>query len=190
MSENVPPIAQSKRANYLDEKVLEFSSELFQTPLFGYAITIISNLLYIYSWYNKNTLFALMTFIFLLYLIIKLVQIKLFGIKNNFESNEEVVKKKLFELQSQLSELFNKIISFEDTLTSLKLLMKLYIFMKIINFINDKFLLWVLLNIVLLYSQIENICPHFIFKARMAVKQSIQGVLGIVECLIPRYEDP
>ena len=190
MRENVPPIAESKRANCLDEKILEFSSDLFKIPQFGYAISLILNLLYFYLWCKKTTIFSLIIRIFLFYLVIKLIQIRFFGYKINQKSDEEAIKNNLFELYSQLSEFFTKIISFEDILTSAKLLVKLYICKNILNLINDKFLLWVLLNILVLYSQIEKICPHFIFKARMAVKQTIEGVLGILECFIPRYEEP
>ena len=190
MRENVPPIAESKRANCLDEKILEFSSDLFKIPQFGYAISLVLNLLYIYLWYKKTTIFSLIIRVFLFYLILKLIQKQIFEVKINQKLDEEGIKNNLFELHSQLTEFFNKIISFEDILTSVKLLVKLYVCKNILNLINDKFLLWVLLNIVVLYSQIEKICPHFIFKARMAVKQTIEGTIGILECFIPRYEEP
>lgn len=62
--------------------------------------------------------------------------------------------------------------------------------MKVVNIINDKFMLLIIMNIVIFYAPIENITDHFLFKAKMAVKQTFEGIIGLVECLIPRYEEP
>ena len=62
--------------------------------------------------------------------------------------------------------------------------------MKIINIFNDKFILLIIMNIIIFYSPIENKTDHFLFKGKMAVKQTIQGIIGLVECFIPRYEEP
>jgi hypothetical protein len=66
----------------------------------------------------------------------------------------------------------------------------MYIIGKIINILNDKFLLLIVTNIIMLYAPIENYTDHFLFKAKMAVVQTIEGILGIVNCLIPKYEEP
>ena len=62
--------------------------------------------------------------------------------------------------------------------------------MKFINYINDKFLVLIIMNIIIFYAPLENICDHFLFKAKMSVKQIIEGIFGLIECLIPRYEEP
>ncbi len=62
--------------------------------------------------------------------------------------------------------------------------------MKVVNIINDKFMLLIIMNIVIFYAPIENITDHFLFKAKMAVKQTFEGIIGLIECLIPRYEEP
>ena len=106
----------------------------------------------------------------------------------NFKSN--LIKEKLHDEYSCLDKYLYKVISLEDWEYSLKELFKMYIIGKIINIINEKFLLLIITNIVILYSPIENITDHFLFKAKMAVKQTIEGILGILSCLIPRYEEP
>ena len=61
--------------------------------------------------------------------------------------------------------------------------------MKIINIINDKLLLLIIMNIIIFYSPIEkHLTDHFLFKGRMAFSQIVEGVLGLLECFIPRYE--
>ena len=66
----------------------------------------------------------------------------------------------------------------------------MYIIGKIINILNDKFLLLIVTNIIMLYAPIENYTDHFLFKDKIAVVQTIKGILGIVNCLIPKYEEP
>ena len=59
--------------------------------------------------------------------------------------------------------------------------------MKIASLIGDRIILFVILNIFIFYSLIEKRCPHFLFIYRTYIKQIIEGSLGIIECLIPRY---
>lgn len=82
-----------------------------------------------------------------------------------------------------------KIYSLEDPWLTGKLIATVYILMKITSIIPDKFILLLVLNIILMYAPIDKKCPHFLFKARMSVKQIVEGILGLIECLIPRYED-
>ena len=189
MSSNVPPIAKSDRANYLDIKVLEISSELFENPLFGFGITAITNILYIYVWYKKKTVFSILTFLLLFYIIVRIIQKKILGLNRNTKTNEEGLKTELLKVYLQISTYVVSIVSLENYVYTCTELAKLYTFCTIINLFNDKFLLLILLNIVILYSQIEKKCNHFVFKGRMAVKQIIEGVIGVVACFIPKYEE-
>ena len=66
----------------------------------------------------------------------------------------------------------------------------MYIIGKVINIINEKFILLIVTNIIMLYAPIESYSDHFLFKAKMAIIQTIEGILGIINCLIPKYEDP
>ena len=66
----------------------------------------------------------------------------------------------------------------------------MYIIAKVINIINAKFILLIATNIIMFYSPIENYTDHFLFKAKMAVVQTIEGIIGIISCLIPKYEEP
>ena len=66
----------------------------------------------------------------------------------------------------------------------------MYIIAKVINIINAKFILLIATNIIMFYSPIENYTDHFLFKTKMAVVQTIEGIIGIISCLIPKYEEP
>ena len=69
-------------------------------------------------------------------------------------------------------------------------LIEVYVLMKITSWFNDIFIIYIILNVLILYAPLEKTCPHFIFKARITFKQVIEGIIGLVECLIPKYEDP
>ena len=86
-------------------------------------------------------------------------------------------------------ERFRKIISFEDPIFTIKSLFYIYLLMKLAGLLGDRFILLIVLNIFIFYAPIEKKCPHFLFKSRMYVKQIIEGTIGIIECLIPRYEE-
>ena len=64
----------------------------------------------------------------------------------------------------------------------------LYVISKIINWFNEKFIAWIVLNILLFYGPIEKRYPFFLFRSRMFIQQIFEGVIGILYCFIPSYE--
>ena len=82
-----------------------------------------------------------------------------------------------------------KIINLEEPFLSLKSFFYLYLLMNTFSIIGDRFVLFVILNIFIFYTPIDKKYPHFLFIFRMYIKQIIEGTLGIIECIIPRYED-
>ena len=76
MKFDIPPIAKSQRSGFLDESVLNFSTKLFQKPIFGYITAVLYNIFFLYYWYNRTSLFSIITFTILYFIIIKIIQIK------------------------------------------------------------------------------------------------------------------
>ncbi len=70
------------------------------------------------------------------------------------------------------------------------ILIEIYILSKIASIFSDKFILYILLNVLVLYAPFENKCPNFLFKIRITFKQLIEGVIGLLDCLVPKYEEP
>ena len=66
----------------------------------------------------------------------------------------------------------------------------MYVGTFIFSIFSDKFLLWIIANLFLLYSPINKKYPDFVFNIWMSCKQIVEGVLGIIECVIPAYEEP
>ena len=79
--------------------------------------------------------------------------------------------------------------NFEDPILTIKTLSYIYLLMKVLSWIGDRFILFVFLNIFVFYAPINKKFPNFLFVSRMSIKQVIEGAIGIVECLIPRYEE-
>ena len=46
------------------------------------------------------------------------------------------------------------------------------------------------MNVIIFYAPIENKSEHFLFKIKMAVKQTLEGTIGLVVAFIPKYEPP
>lgn len=69
--------------------------------------------------------------------------------------------------------------------------MEIYILLKISSFLSEKIILLLIANICLFYAPLEKKLPHFVFKCRMSFQQIIEGLLVIIQCLIPKYiEEP
>ena len=83
---------------------------------------------------------------------------------------------------------YQKIIEFKDPYYSIKMLIILYIISKIVNLFNEKFLAWIFLNLLIFYGPIEKKYPYFLFKSRMFVQQIFEGIIGVICCIIPSYE--
>ena len=79
--------------------------------------------------------------------------------------------------------------NFEEPVLTIKTLSYIYLLMKISSWIGDRFILFVILNIFIFYAPINKKYPHFLFISRMTIKQVIEGTIGILESLIPRYEE-
>ena len=104
--------------------------------------------------------------------------------------NKDEIQEAIYKNYSCFSNYIQKIVSFDDYKFSLYELFKLYMSAKIINILNEKFILLIITNIIMFYAPLENYSDHFLFKAKMAVIQTIEGTIGLISCLIPKYEEP
>ena len=104
--------------------------------------------------------------------------------------DKEEVQEAIYKSYSCFSSYIQKIVSFDDYKFSLTQLFKLYMCAKIVNILNEKFILLIITNVIMFYAPLENYSDHFLFKAKMAVIQVIEGTIGLISCLIPKYEEP
>ena len=68
-------------------------------------------------------------------------------------------------------------------------MIEFYLLMKITAFFDDKIILLFVSNVIIFYSVLEKKFPYFVFKSRMVIKQIIEGIIVLILCVIPRYEE-
>ena len=163
----------------------QFSKEIFKNVIFGYIIGIYLNFVYIYNWRKNKNIFSLLIILYINYLLIKIILGRLFKLEENKEH-------KTYNYESEMKkyrERFRKIISLEDPSSTIRTFVYIYSCLLLSLLLGDKFILLLILNILIFYTPINNKFPNFIFNTIMTLKQTIEGILGILESFIPRYID-
>ena len=77
----------------------------------------------------------------------------------------------------------------DEPFYSLTVFIELYILWKISAIFNDKLIVLIAGNIIIFYSFLDEKYPKFLFRCRMFVKEVIEGILGFIMALIPKYEE-
>ena len=163
----------------------QFSKEIFKNAIFGYVIGIYLNFVYIYNWRKNKNIFSLLIILYINYLLIKIILGRLFKLEENKEH-------KTYNYESEMKkyrERFRKIISLEEPSSTIRTFVYIYSCLLLSILLGDKFILLLILNILIFYTPINNKFPNFIFNTIMTLKQTIEGILGILESFIPRYID-
>ena len=199
MKYNLPPFNEKVPRGFFEQTILDFSSGLFKNPFFGYALALLLNILYLYTYCKSKSCFSVLIYLFLAYLLSSLIlaQIAQFKRCNKQEIkddsiSEEKLKTLFKEFRASIEYFKNfikKTISLEDKLYTFITLFEFYLLMKITSFLNDKIILIFISNICIFYSIIDKKFPYFLFKCRMSIKQIIEGIIILLICIIPRYEE-
>ena len=176
---------QANQGNYIigEEKLSKFSKELFQKPVFGCISGIYLNYIYIHNWRKNKNIFSLLLILYINYLIIKIILkniLKTKEVQENKKNNDEILIEKR-------KEMFRKIISLEDPGSTIRGIIYAYLCLLLSKLLGDKFIILFILNIFIFYAPINNKFPNFIFMSIMSIKQTIEGIIGIISCFIPRY---
>ena len=203
MKFDLPPFNEKVPHNFFEQTILDFSSDLFKTPYLGYTIAFLLNILYIYTYCKSKSCISIIIYLFLTYLLSSIIlsQLAQFtrkdkkevkkDIKDEAISDEKlkVVFKEVHASIEYFKNFLKKTISLEDKLHTFRTLIELYLLMKVTSFLNDKIILIFVSNIIIFYAIIEEKYPYFVLKSRMAVRQVIEGVIVLILCVIPRYEE-
>ena len=179
---------QEHHSNFiLGEKTFsKFSKEIFRYPIFGIICGLYLNFIYINNWKKRKNLFSIFIFLYINYLIIKIIIKKIFRLEEG--ENDEKNKKCNYEFEmNKRREIFRKIISLEDPCSTIRAFLYTYLCLLLSRLLGDRFIILIILNIYIFYSPINHRYPDFIFTTIMSVKQTIEAIFGIIECFIPRY---
>ena len=78
MKYNLPPFNEKVPRGYFEQSILDFSEDLFKNPYIGFALGIMVNILYIYSYYKSKSCLSIIT-----YLIISIIFSQITKLKRN-----------------------------------------------------------------------------------------------------------
>ena len=171
--------------NFNLKDLTRFSIEIFTNKIFGFICGLYLNFIYFHNWLKNKNIFSLLIIIYINILIIKIILGKIFQV----EIKEEPKKNFNEQDMNKIRERFRKIIRLEDPSSTIRSFIYTYLCLLLSILLGDKFIIFFILNIFVFYAPINDKFPNFIFNSIMYVKQTIEGIFGIVECFIPRYVD-
>ena len=82
-----------------------------------------------------------------------------------------------------------EIIALNDASNTFQVLFVIYLLSKITNCLGDRFIVFILLNVALFYSPLDKNFPNFLFNIFIVCKQCIEGIIGVIICIVPKYEE-
>ena len=83
MKYSLPPFNEKPKRCTLEQKIFDFSEELFKTPILGIALLLTINLVYLYTYIKSKSAISIILYLFLAYLVLSLSLALIFNIKRN-----------------------------------------------------------------------------------------------------------
>lgn len=83
MKYSLPPFNEKPERGFFEQKLIDFSSELFKNPIVGISMLLILNLLYLYAYFKSKSIISILIYLFLAYLIISLILAKVLNLNRN-----------------------------------------------------------------------------------------------------------
>ena len=83
MKISLPPFNEKPKLGFCEQKIFDFSQELFENPIIGISVSLIINLLYLYTYVKSRSLISLLFYLFLAYIILSMIVAKVLGLKRN-----------------------------------------------------------------------------------------------------------
>ena len=80
MKYSLPPFNEVEKREFFEQKILDFSTELFRNPKLGLSLALSLNLLYIYAYFKSKCVLSIILYLFLAYLILSIALSKLFSL--------------------------------------------------------------------------------------------------------------
>ena len=83
MNYNLPPFNEKEKHGFFEQNILDFSTELFKNKVFGIALGIILNTMFLYSFFKYKSCFSIAIFIFLVFMTFSIILFQLANLKRN-----------------------------------------------------------------------------------------------------------
>ena len=176
-------------SNQLKCPCLALSTKLWETQARGFIFAVAANAYYISFWKSGSSLFSMGIFTVLLGLMMCCLM-KLLGKKCCCECEKKDETSGVPKASSSLCNNLKAVVSLEHPFFTLKVLFGLYLISIIVGLFSDHLVVFVIMNFATFYGLINKYFPNFLFRIFMVVKQILEGVFGVIECAIPKYEEP
>ena len=83
MKYSLHPFNEKEKREFFEQKILDFSKDLFRNPKLGLSLALALNLLYIYAYFKSKSVISIMLYLFLAYLVLSIVLTKLFDLNRD-----------------------------------------------------------------------------------------------------------
>ena len=83
MKYNMPPFNEEEKREYFEEKILNFSKNIFLSPKLGLLLVFSFDILYIYLMLKSRSVFSIIFYIFLVYLLLSILFAHNFNIQKS-----------------------------------------------------------------------------------------------------------
>ena len=115
------------------------------------------------------------------------------SLKTEYEyvSKETVqnIVSEIVKVRQQVISMVTGVISTTSTSEAIHLIIELKLLSMVINLFPDAFIFWIIINFIIFYAPIDKMYPNKIAYGITCVRQVIEGVIGVIEALIPKYVD-
>lgn len=175
-----------------NSKIANWSEKIWKNKFQGILVGVCFNFFIIYVYVTKQTLFSSLALLCLYYIIFQII-LTTFGGKKEEKTKEEgnlINEEKIKEFNEGVK---NFIQGCKQSLETNEELISTGIFVILIlqlaKIFSDLFFLCFLGNLAIFHYPLNQLFPDCIFNCYLCVVQVIEGVVGLIECLIPRYEE-
>ena len=83
MKYSLPPFNEKEEREFFEEKILDFSKELFRNPKLGLSFVLFLNILFIYAYFKSKSILSIILYLFFVYLLLSLALGTFFDFKRN-----------------------------------------------------------------------------------------------------------
>jgi hypothetical protein len=83
MQYSFPPFNEEEKRGLLEQKILDFSKDLFRNPQFGLCFAILLNILNIYLYFHSRSIISLLFYLSFVYFVACILFSRLFGMQRN-----------------------------------------------------------------------------------------------------------
>ena len=83
MKYDLPPFNEKEKHGFIEQTLLDTSSELYRNQSLFFTLAIFINILFIYSWFTSKSVISILIFLFIIYLLSSIIISKFANFKRN-----------------------------------------------------------------------------------------------------------